>query len=74
VLGLSVLVTGITGWLLLERTPDFRAGSRDPVLALSVRAAAIVSRSRPSSRRRSSPGAPSAALVAASRAGGVLAL
>jgi 4-amino-4-deoxy-L-arabinose transferase-like glycosyltransferase len=42
VLGLGVLVTGITGWLLLERTPDFAPGLGIGVLALSVAAAIVI--------------------------------
>src|SRR5439155_13235292 len=35
-------VTGITGWLLLERTPEFAPGLGIGVLALSVAAAIVI--------------------------------
>ena len=41
-LGLGVIVTGITGWLLLERTPDFAPGLGIGVLALSIAAAIVL--------------------------------
>lgn len=43
VLALGLLVTGITGWLLLERTADFAPGLGIGVLALSVAAAIVIS-------------------------------
>ena len=41
-LGLGVLATGVTAWLLLERTPDFAPGLGIGVLALSVAAAIVL--------------------------------
>jgi len=41
-LGVGVLVTGITSWLLLERTPDFAPGLGIGVLALSLAPAIVI--------------------------------
>lgn len=42
VLGGGVVAAGISGWLLLERTPDFAPGLGIAVLALSVAAAIVI--------------------------------